>query len=88
MIASEIPDDPDRPEMVGLSKMQNLLDDFRWCSVGGVLGDWLLVDQPCFAILLIERLPSVKAGPCNAKVPARLGSVTVSSACLRMRNLR
>ena len=45
MVADEIPDDANRPEMVSLAQVQNLLDDSRWCSVGRVLGDWLPVDQ-------------------------------------------
>lgn len=54
MIAGEILDDANGFEMIGLAQMQDLFDDFDRCSVGRVLGDRFLVDQPCFAILLVE----------------------------------
>ena len=61
--------------MVGLAQMQDLLDDFWRCTVGRVPRDRLLVDQPNLTFIFIQSFPAVKAGPCNAKVPAGPGSL-------------
>ena len=58
MIAREIPDDADWPQMVGLAKMDNFLRNLRACLVGRVFGDRFLVRQAKFALFLKGRLPS------------------------------
>ena len=60
MIAGEIPDDANRPEMLSLAQMQNLLDDSSWRSVDRVLRDRLLVDQPILTFIFIQSFPAVE----------------------------
>ena len=74
MVAGEIPDDANRPEMVSLAQMHNLLDNFWRCSVDRVLGNRLLVDQSSFTGVFIQSFPTVKANPCNAEVSAGFNS--------------
>ncbi len=46
VIARQIPHDPDRPEMVGLTQMQHLVDDFGCCPIGWILRRGLPIDHP------------------------------------------
>jgi len=39
MITRQIPDDPDWPEVILATQIQNLLDDLSWCLIGRILGD-------------------------------------------------
>ena len=77
MVARQIPDDPDGPEMVSLAQVQDFLDHFCRCPVGGVLGDRLPIDQPSRAVLFVQGLPAVKAGPANAEVAAGLNDSAI-----------
>jgi hypothetical protein len=52
VIAREIPDDPDRPEVVFAAQEEDLVDDLRRCLVGRVFWDGLGIDEPGFASLL------------------------------------
>lgn len=49
VIAREIPDDADRPEVIRAAQMQDLVGDLRRCPVDRILGDRLGVDEPGFA---------------------------------------
>ena len=53
MIAGEIPDHANRPEMASLAQIQNVLDNSRQCSIDWVLGNRLLVDQACLAFVFV-----------------------------------
>ena len=88
MVAGQIPNDANRPEMVSLAQMQNLLDNFWWCSVDWVLGNWLLVDQSSFTGVFIQSFPTVKASPCNAEVPAGPGNVAIVVSMFENAQLR
>lgn len=61
VVAREIPDDPDRPEMVFAAQIQNFLHDFGRCLVGRILRDGLCIDQPSFAALVVGSPPTVEA---------------------------
>src|SRR6516225_4150879 len=75
MVALQVPDNPDRPEVIGPAQMEDLVDD-RWgrgLRVGTSAG--LLVDQPSLALLLIGGPPQVEEGSRDAEVAARLPNV-------------
>lgn len=76
MVAGQIPDNANWPQMVALPQMQDLLDDFLRCSVDRVLGDRLPVDQSSFTGVFIERLPAIKNGPANTEISASSNGTT------------
>ena len=41
VIAGQIPDDTNRPQMIGLTQMQDFFDDLRRRPVDWVFGNWL-----------------------------------------------
>src|SRR5260221_10105160 len=76
VVAGEIPNDADRPEVVGLPQMENLLGNFRRRLVGGFLRNWLGIDEGRLTAGSIGRLPAVEAGSPDAKIAARPGDLT------------
>ena len=62
MVTLQIPDNPNRPEVVLAPQMQNLLDNLVRCPVGVVSGDWLGIAETVFTVLAIGLSPSIEAG--------------------------
>ena len=83
VIARKIPHDPFWPEMVLAPQMQNLLGHLGRCLVGRVFRDGFGIDQTSFTALLIGTLPSVEAGPPNAKIAASLGHMALPLCVLQ-----
>lgn len=76
VVAREIPDDPDRAEVIGFAQMKDFVDDLKRRPVGGVLWDRLGVDKTGFAKLSVGSAPAVEARPANAEVSASLRHTT------------
>ena len=70
MIARQVPDDADWPQVISLTQMEDFLDNLGRRSVLGVLRDWLLAGQSRLTVLLQSCLPPIETGPANAEVPA------------------
>ena len=60
MVARQVPDDPDRPEVIFAAQVKDLVDDLEWRLVGRVFRDGLGVDQPGFAALVVSGFPAVE----------------------------
>jgi hypothetical protein len=58
--------------MVFAPQLQHLPSYFRRCLVGRIFWNGFGIDQPSFTILFIDPLPSLEAGPANAKIAATL----------------
>src|SRR5260221_8186444 len=76
VVAGEIPNDADQPEVVGLPQMENLLGNFRRRLVGGLLRNRLGIDEDHLTSGSIGRLPAIEAGSPDAKIAARPGDLT------------
>lgn len=61
VISRQIPDDPDRSEMIFAAQVEDFLDDLGWRLVSRVLWNGLCIDQPGFAALLVGSSPAVEA---------------------------
>ena len=61
VISRQIPDDPDRSEMISAAQVKDLLHDLGWRLVSRVLWNGLCIDQPGFAALLVGSSPAVEA---------------------------
>ena len=73
VVARQIPDDPDRPEVVFAAQVKDLVDDLGRGLVGRVLGDRFGIDQPNFAVLVVSGFPAVETSPAHAEVSAGSG---------------
>lgn len=60
MIARQVPDDADRPEVILAPQVQHLFDDFGRCLVRMRSGDRLPGDEPGFAMLKVGLPPEVE----------------------------
>jgi hypothetical protein len=74
VIARQIPHDPDRAEMVGLTQMQHLVDDFGCCPIGWILRRGLPITG--LAVSPIGCLPAIETGSGYTEISAGLGNVT------------
>ena len=61
VISRQIPDDPDRSEMIFAAQVKDLLHDLGCRLVSRVLWNGLCIDQPGFAALLVGSSPAVEA---------------------------
>ena len=61
VITREIPDDPNRAEVIFALQVKDLLHDLGRCLIGSVLWNGLLVNQPGFAALIICAFPAIEA---------------------------
>ena len=75
MVPCQVPDDPDRPQMILPAQIQNLLNDLGRRLIGRVLWNLFGILQTGFAMLLIGITPSVEAGSPNPKIPACFTSI-------------
>jgi hypothetical protein len=75
VIARQIPNNTDWPEVILATRIQNLLNDLGRRLIGGVLRDRFCVLQTSFAMLLVCVTPPIKAGPADAKIPASLTGI-------------
>ncbi len=75
VIARQIPNDPDRPEMILTSQVENLVDHLRRRLVDRVLHNGFEVDQYCFAALLVCGFPAIETCSAHAEVSASSGYV-------------
>jgi hypothetical protein len=55
--------------------MKNLLGNLRRCLVGRIFRNGFGIYRPSFTAALIGALPSVEAGPANAKIAAGLSDM-------------
>ena len=76
MVARQVPDDPDRPEVIFAAQVKDLVDDLEWRLIGRVLRDGLGVDQPGFAALRVGCPPAIEARSPHAEVSAGPGHIT------------
>ena len=75
MIARQIPDDPDGPEVILAAQIQKLLHDLWRRLIGRVLWNRFGILQTRFAMLLIRIPPSIEAGSPNPKIPTGLAGI-------------
>lgn len=73
VITRQVPDGPDRPDVIFATQVKDFVDDLGQRLVGRVLRNGLGVDQPGFAALVVSGLPAVEACTSHAKVSAGLG---------------
>ena len=73
--ARQVPDDPDRPEMVGPPPVEDLVDDFRARRLRMGSRDRAPIDQPCLAVTLKGSPPDVEQGAGDPQIPARLPDI-------------
>lgn len=76
MVARQIPNYPDRSQVIFAAQIQNFLDDLSWRLIGGIFRNRFGILQPSFAMLLICFAPSVETGPTDPKIPAGFAGVT------------
>lgn len=57
VIARQVPNDPNMPQMILAAQIQNFLDDLRRCLIGGIFRNWLGLLQVHFSMLLIGIPP-------------------------------
>ena len=76
MIAFQIPDDPDGPEVIVAAQMQDLLLDCLRRPVRMVVRNRSLVGQPRLAVVCKGMTPSIEAGSPDPEVSAGLADVT------------
>ena len=76
MIAFQIPDDPDGPEVIVAAQMQDLLRDCLRRPVRMVVRNRSLVGQPRLAVVCKGMTPSIEAGSPDPEVSAGLADVT------------
>ena len=75
VIALQVSDDPDRPQMVLAAKVQDILRYFRWRLVGVIVRHRAPIRQARFAMCLIGMPPPIEAGTPNPKIPACLADI-------------
>jgi hypothetical protein len=75
VVARQIPNDPDWPQMILAAQIKNLFHDLGRRLVRRVLRDRLGIDQTSVALLTISFAPSIETGLSNPKVPACLAGV-------------
>jgi hypothetical protein len=71
VVALQVPDNPDRPEVIGPPQMEDLVDDRGGCGLRVETSARLLVDEPGLTLLLIGGPPQVEEGSRDAEVAAR-----------------
>src|SRR5260221_13076641 len=71
VVAGEIPNDADQPEVVGLPQQANLLGNFRRRLVVELLSNLLGTDADHLPFVSIGRLPAIEAGAPDAQIAAR-----------------
>jgi len=74
VVALQVPDDADGPQVVGPPQVEDLLHDRGGRGLGVGVGAGWLVDQPRLALPLIGRPPHVEQRPRDAEVAARLAA--------------
>ena len=57
MVTRQIPNDPDRSQVIFAAQIQNFLDDLSWRLIGGIFRNRFGILQPSFAMLLICFAP-------------------------------
>lgn len=60
VIAREIPDDPDRSEMIFAAQVEDFVNDLRRRLVGRVIRNGFFINQPGFAALLVGSFPAIE----------------------------
>ena len=76
MIALQIPDNADWPEVIFAAQMQDFLRDCLWRPVRMVVRNRSLVGQPRLAVICKGMTPSIEAGSPDPEVSAGLADVT------------
>lgn len=75
VVARQVPNDADRPEMVGLAQMKDLLDDRRRGAIGRVLWHGLFVHQALFALSAQRVFRAIETRPADPEVAAGLRNI-------------
>ena len=75
VIACQIPDDPDWPQVIFATQIQNLFCDIWRRLVGRVLWNRFGILQTGFAMLLMCIPPSIEAGSPNSEISASFAGI-------------
>lgn len=76
VIALQIPDDPDRAEVILAPEMEDLLFDLRRHLVRMIMWHGPFCRQVSFATFRVSFAPSIKTGAANPEIPTRLADIT------------
>ena len=79
VVALEVPDDTDRPQMVRASEMKDQFEHRRRGRIGVRPSARALVDEPGVSLTRMRAPPEVKQGAGDAEVTAGLPDVAVLS---------
>ena len=69
VVARQVPNDPDRSQVIFAAQIQDLFDNLWRRLIGRVLWNRFDILQTSFAMLLIRIPPSIKAGSPNPEIP-------------------